>query len=201
MKARPYNSRIRKDAEAATLRRIVAATVELHAEKGAMETTHADIAARAGVSVPTVYKHFPTRNAVIPACMGYVAKDAPVIDMEEIMALPDLDARLERFVPALHAQYRYYAPWYRWADSDARWLPALAEGLKAGQAGLEQQLKAVLSCRFRRDVPVDILGLVQVILGYGAWQTLSTRQKSAGKVSAAAIRAVRCIVVDYLSKE
>ena len=71
MSQRPYRSIVRKDAQAETLRRIVTATVALHAEKGVLGTAHAEIAQRAGVSIPTVYKHFPTRADQAACALGH----------------------------------------------------------------------------------------------------------------------------------
>ena len=51
-----------------TRRRILEATLSLHAEKGILGTSWQDIARRADVSVGTVYKHFPSLDELVPAC-------------------------------------------------------------------------------------------------------------------------------------
>jgi AcrR family transcriptional regulator len=55
-------TRLQKRAEALdeTRNRIIWATMQLHGEKGVATTSQADVAARAGVSPATVYRHFPT---------------------------------------------------------------------------------------------------------------------------------------------
>ena len=58
----------RASAAAQTRRRIVEATRELHIEQGIAATSWDDIAARAGVGVGTVYRHFPSLDELIPAC-------------------------------------------------------------------------------------------------------------------------------------
>src|SRR5919202_1014810 len=55
----------RKDA-ARNRQRILAAATELFAERGLSVTLH-DIAARAGVGVGTIYRHFPTKEPLIDA--------------------------------------------------------------------------------------------------------------------------------------
>src|SRR3954465_16009412 len=70
MSPRPYDQTLRKAAAEEACRRIVEAAAALHAEHGGLATSHAMIAERAGVSIPTVYKYFPTRNDLIPACTG-----------------------------------------------------------------------------------------------------------------------------------
>ena len=97
MSPRRYNRRSRLAAAEETRRRIVRATAELHAEHGALGTTHEMIARRAGVSLPTAYKYFPTRNDLIPHCTGLVLSEAPVKLDESAFAgneghLPDLGA-------------------------------------------------------------------------------------------------------------
>jgi AcrR family transcriptional regulator len=79
----------RAAAAAQTRRRIVDATRELHTERGIAATGWDDIAARAGVGVGTVYRHFPSLDELIPAC-GEITMDA--------LALPDPGT-----VPALFA--------------------------------------------------------------------------------------------------
>lgn len=194
MASRSYNSVIRKDAEVETLRRIVAATVQLHSEKGAMATTHAEIAERAGVSIPTVYKHFPTRNALLPACIGAVSKNAPVIEPALILAAPDFDTRLSLLVEAVYARYRYFHPWYRWTPADAPFLPELAEAVDAGSKQLELVTKAVLKDRFPGRIPSTVLALTLVLLDYCTWQRLDQLLGKPKAVNRAAIHALQLIV-------
>lgn len=52
----------------ATRRRIVEATMALHAEQGITATRWEDIARRSGVGLATVYRHFPSLDELVPAC-------------------------------------------------------------------------------------------------------------------------------------
>ena len=58
----------RNEAAAATRRRILDATLRLHTVNGIFGTSWKDIAKEANVSVATVYSHFPTLDALVPAC-------------------------------------------------------------------------------------------------------------------------------------
>ncbi len=58
----------RKEAAEVTRRRILDATLRLHTAKGIFGTSWTDIAQAADVSVATVYTHFPTLDALVPAC-------------------------------------------------------------------------------------------------------------------------------------
>ena len=70
----------RAAAVAQTRQRIIAAARELHGERGIAATSWDDIAARAGVGVGTVYRHFPSLDELIPAC-GAITM--------QVIALPD----------------------------------------------------------------------------------------------------------------
>ena len=71
MKRRGYRQARRAEAAEETRRRIVEATFALHGERGVAETTMTQIAARAGVSVGSVYKHFPTYDDAVAACTAH----------------------------------------------------------------------------------------------------------------------------------
>ena len=65
MATRTYNSELRLRKQAERKARIAAAAAALHAEKGAIATSYAEIAAKAEVSLPTVYAHFPTQRELL----------------------------------------------------------------------------------------------------------------------------------------
>jgi AcrR family transcriptional regulator len=74
---RRYQLGRRAESTEETRRRLVAATFHLHSEQGIAGTSMKDIAARAGVSVGTVYHHFPSYADAIHACGAYVAEELP----------------------------------------------------------------------------------------------------------------------------
>jgi len=130
MNPRRYDRRSRLAAAEETRRRIVRATAELHAEYGALGTTHEMIARRAAVSLPTVYKYFPTRNDLMPHCTGLVLSGAPVALDEAVFAgKDDVPSRLRGLARRVFEFYEYAAPWLRWSARDAAELPALREVL------------------------------------------------------------------------
>src|SRR5690606_1335960 len=115
---RRYDRRNRDAAKARTRERIVAAIVELHAERGARNTSYADIAARADVAIPTVYKHFPSLEVLFNACVGHVSERAPPLGPDLFDGLPGARDRLTALVKAIAARHRYFAPWQRWPADD-----------------------------------------------------------------------------------
>ena len=92
-----------------TRRRIVDATLELHAEQGIAATRWDQIAARAGVGIGTVYRHFPSLDELVPAC-GRVSR--ALLALPDPATVPALFAgaegarpRLERLVSEVFALY------------------------------------------------------------------------------------------------
>ena len=68
MPGRRYRMDQRAEAAKQTRRRIVQACFDLHGEQGIAGTTMTQIARRAGVSVGTVYHHFPSYEDAVAAC-------------------------------------------------------------------------------------------------------------------------------------
>src|SRR5512132_2699119 len=83
MSPRKYDMGKRAAAAEATRRRIVDAAHQLHIEQGVAATSWDEIAARAGVGVGTVYRHFPSLDELAPACGAVVS---------EVIALPPAEA-------------------------------------------------------------------------------------------------------------
>ena len=194
MSPRAYDSTLRKQTEAETIHRIIEATVSLHAEKGALATTHADIADAAGVSVATVYKHFPSRESLLPHCSGLVAREAPPIDVEAITGARSRKEKLARLVEALHGQYRYFHPWTRWSARDAASLPALAQLAEQSRQRTEILVRTVLDAAAGRPIDEDTFALAMVILDYPAWQRLDRMLNDPDRVADAAGHALQLLM-------
>lgn len=107
MSPRSYKSPLREEARKETLRQIIVATVELHAEKGVLATTHADIAKRANVAIPTVYNYFPTTRSLLPACMGHVQAMAPFLDPNTFSNKQDTPGRLALLVNGIFKSHSF----------------------------------------------------------------------------------------------
>lgn len=194
MRSRAYDSTLRKQTEAETIQRIIAATVELHARKGALATTHAEIADAAGVSVATVYKHFPSRESLLPHCTGLVAQRAPQIDVETILEARSKKEKLTRLVEALHHRYRFFHPWMRWISRDAPSLPFLAQLADASRQETENLVRNVLDAVAGTPVGDDVFALAMVVLDYPAWQRLDQMLNDPVRVADAAGHALQLLM-------
>jgi AcrR family transcriptional regulator len=152
--------RARAETAAATTRRILDATGELFMETFLDVMTLEQVAARAGVSVPTVLKRYPGKEALIDAFaddllgqVGELRQAAPAGDvgqavrvvLEDYERWGDLTIRAldqEERVPALRAHVQagrvLHRDWVRQVFG-----PQLARRRGAGRARLEAQLLAV----------------------------------------------------------
>ena len=179
--------RRRASAAAQTRQRIIDATRELHGEQGIAATSWDDIAARAGVGVGTVYRHFPSLDELIPAC-GEISM--------QVIALPDPDdapalfdgadgpaERVERLVREAFAIYERGAPQVRAMRNEPEIHPSVAE---AG-AELEASLTALVEAALEPSgaAPAD-RAVVRAMVDLDTWQAL----RDQGLGTAEAVEAV-----------
>ena len=165
----------RASAVAQTRRRIIDATRALHTEQGIAATSWDDIAARAGVGVGTVYRHFPSLDELVPAC-GEISM--------QIIALPDprgvferIDApaeRIERLVREVFAIYERGAPEMRVIRNEPEMHPSVAA---AGEA-IEALLTALV------DAAVEPSGSSpQIARSFARWSTSAPGRRCATRAS------------------
>ena len=105
-KKRKYEQTRRAESQDDTRRRIVEATVELHTTLGPARTSIMAIAERAGVERPTVYRHFPTTEALFEACSSHHWEQNPPPDPDRWLDVKNPSVRLQT---GLGEVYAYYA--------------------------------------------------------------------------------------------
>jgi AcrR family transcriptional regulator len=103
---RSYRMTRRAELEDATRRRITESAVTLHEELGPARTSISAIADKAGVRRSTVYRHFPTEEALFLACSTHWRAQNPPPDRAAWAAIEDPTARTET---ALRELYAFYA--------------------------------------------------------------------------------------------
>lgn len=101
---RAYDATRRREQARENRLRIVAAAHDLFVEQGYGRTTIAEVAARAGVAVETVYAAFRNKPTLLhrawDVAVGGDDQDLPLLDRPELRAVfaePDLPTRLTRF--------------------------------------------------------------------------------------------------------
>ncbi len=189
MSPRKYEMGRRAAAAEETRRRIVAATLELHVEQGIGATRWDQIAARAGVGVGTVYRHFPSLDDLVPACTRVATDVAALPDPARASALfagaEAAAARLERLVGEVFAIYDRAAHVVGAARREPGVHPEVARWL----AGVDEVLDALVDAALEPlDVGDDGRRLTRAMVDVGTWTALREQgldaDASRGAVSA-----------------
>jgi AcrR family transcriptional regulator len=187
MSPRKYDMTRRASAVAQTRRRIIDATRELHGEQGIAATSWDDIAARAGVGVGTVYRHFPSLDELIPACDEISMQIVALPDPQGVPSLFEgVDApaeRIERLVRETFAIYERGAPELRAIRNEPDVHPRVAEDGEELEASLTALVDSALE-------PLDVTpadrAVARAMVDLGTWQAL----RDQGLATADAVEAV-----------
>jgi AcrR family transcriptional regulator len=193
--SRPYRMKMRAEALASTRNQIVWATMQLHAEKGATATSQADIAARAGVSPATVYRHFPTLGSLVRACGSqiWMAVSPPrPEDAERFFAgLGTTQERVQKFVEEVTAFYgRAWLPLQNARQERSR-VPELDEDMRWIEAGLEALAREALTLGGAGEPRVQVL---LALTDFGVWQSLRDHGITADAAPKMLLDLVRCVL-------
>jgi AcrR family transcriptional regulator len=173
---RRYELKQRAQRQADTRRRILEATVALHAERGLVATQVTDIAQRAGVDRVTVYRHFPDPASLFKACAAHYYQAHPPPDPTAWAAIADPEARLRH---GLGEVYGYWAANAAMAASVLRDAPVLGHlGVGRRLLGLQRDATQVLADAW----PLDdqrrpaLAATIRVAVDFGTWQRLAGEQ-------------------------
>lgn len=140
---RSYHSPLREQQAAATRDRILAALVRVMAE-GVTELSVPAVAREAGVSVATVYRHFPDKEALLEALTPYFGR---LSGMDERMEVPTDWPGFRALIRRLFAAYERFDELARAAmvsqlgrDAREKRLPARVEFSRAALANVAPDL-------------------------------------------------------------
>jgi AcrR family transcriptional regulator len=165
---RKYDLGRRAAAAEDTRRRIVDATVALHAEQGVVATSYKDVARRADVWIGTVYNHFPTLDDLVTACGSHMRETTRPPDPEVIAAQRSRRARLELLVAAVFGWYERYPSWRR-GLADADKLESLARAVRAR----EEHLRALVHAALGPDADEMTVSTLGAMIDYEVFRTLT----------------------------
>jgi AcrR family transcriptional regulator len=170
---RRYRMSARAQSTAHTRERIVLAAKDLHAERGFTATSMDEIAERAGVSVATAYRHFPTLAALIPACATTVFNlsglPTPELAGDIFGDAATPGGRLERLIRGTCDCYLRSAGWLNAARREEELIVALHEAISVQRESLEILTRAAFA-----DAPVreDLIRVISALLDFPLWKSL-----------------------------
>jgi AcrR family transcriptional regulator len=171
MATRSYDSESRRHQQAQRKARIAAATAALHAKKGANNTSYAEIAAEAGVSLPTVYAHFPTQRELLEGCTGHVAASAPVIPADKVLSAQDLSEAAELLADTIGERHLHFEPWLAWRED--RVIPFLAEMSAASREQVATLIARVLKQHLGPGEHRELVAGWETVLSFDFWYRLT----------------------------
>jgi len=184
----------RAAAVAQTRKRIVEATLALHGEQGIAATSWDDIAARAGVGVGTVYRHFPSLDELIPAC-GEIAMQVIAVPDPSLFAQTSTPGeRLEQLVRETFAIYERGAPQLRAIRRESQVHPRVA----ADRAAFERSLSALVDAALEPlEATQPDRAVARALVDLNTWEAL----RDQGLTSAQAVAAISDMLTQRLTAQ
>ncbi len=172
---RKYELKKRADEMAETHRRITEAAVELHGTVGPARTTLSAVAERAGVQRHTVYRHFPTEEALFGACSAHYLTTNPLPDLEGWRAISDPNARMALALDELYAYYERTEPMLSNVLRDAEFVDAVRPTLEPLEAYLADVIGILAAGRPARSRGRHILvAALHHAVDFHTWRSLTS---------------------------
>jgi AcrR family transcriptional regulator len=171
----------RAQLEDGTRRRITESAVALHEELGPARTTVSAVAERAGVRRSTVYRHFPTEEALFAACSSHWRADNPPPDIGAWAAVESPGERTEVALYELYAFYVRTQPMYESLLRDERLVP-IVERLLGDFHGYLQAIQDVLMAGrgLRGHAARRTRAAIGHAVAFPTWRSLAVEQGLAG---------------------
>lgn len=138
---RTYDASRRAQAAQRTREDIVAAAFKLH---GLGILDYESLAAEANVSIPTIRKHFPTRDILFQHCTVWGMHRAALPDLDRVRAVEDAGARTSLAVGQLCAAYESLFGQLWMAYLHQRESPSLAAAVQDLEALRDGLVEAVI---------------------------------------------------------
>ncbi len=185
---RPYNSPLRAEHVDRTRARILEAVVEQI--EALEEISIPRVAQRAGVSAPTVYRHFPDKQALIRALTEYV---------DQKLALQTVPRRIDefdQFVPRLFSTFDEHETLVR-ARLISRVLRQIHRATQRRRAGAITRAMAEVTAGLDPEDARRACAVVRVLVSGNAWEMMRDSWDLNGKDAGEAVAwAVRVLVAE-----
>jgi AcrR family transcriptional regulator len=161
-------SRRREDI-AETRKRITEAAVQLHGSVGPAHTTFSAVAELAGVQRSTVYRHFPTEEALFGACTSHWLATHPWPRIEDWRAVSE---PAERMRYALRQVYEYFAGNEQMLANSYRDIAVMPVFVAEMMTALVAAMHDTLLEAWPVEARDRLHGVVAVALDFRAWQAM-----------------------------
>ena len=139
--ARQYDSRRRQKAAEQTRQNIVQAALKLHWEG---ITEFGPMAQEAGCSLPTLRKHFPTKEALFQDCTREFGESVTMPDLETLGAITDPSRRFEESVSELCRIHETMFG-YAWLSARLRQDSPVLDEVMSAYEGLADAIAAIIT--------------------------------------------------------
>lgn len=172
MAPRRYEMRGRAAAVEQTRAQIVTAAIRVFSERTAAASNMDDVAAAAGVSSATVYRHFGDFDHLADACaetaFHIVEIPTPEVAARQFAEIPTLFARVERFIDISCDCYQRAADWLA-AERRERHLPAFARTVAREEAALDAIVRGLLEPAGADEMTIVV---VKTLADFPFWHSL-----------------------------
>lgn len=183
----------RAELEELTRRRITESAVDLHEEVGPARTSIAAIAERAGVRRSTVYRHFPTEDALFEACSSHWRAANPPPDPSVWTTIDDPAERTSSALRDLYAFYGRTQDMYSSLFRDELLVPPVQRRLRDFYRYLDTVEGALMAGRgLRGRAARRTRAAIRHALAFSTWRSL-THEKGLDDTDAVALM---CLLVE-----
>lgn len=190
MAPRRYQMGSRAAAVEETRQRIVTAAIRLFAENTAAASGMDEVAAAAGVSSATVYRHFRDFDGLAESCAqtAFNISEVPTPEMaaQQFADAPTLEAKLRRFVEISCHCYERAADWLA-AERRERHLPAFARTVGREEAALDSIVRGLLEPTGADPITI---ASVKTLVDFPFWQALTAAGVATADIAPLVLRLV-----------
>jgi AcrR family transcriptional regulator len=186
---RRYSSALRESQAEITQRRIMEAMADLVANTGADKITHATVARAAQVAERTLYRHFPTKDALWDGFLEWVSEQ---VGLEQF---PQDESELIELVPAMFSKFDEHENLLRNCLSSRAWSEVWIRGRHGWRDSVQQAV--------RNGDGVDgdraklIGAVVQLLFSGIAWKALKDHSGLSGEdVPKAVMLSIRALLAE-----
>lgn len=184
---RPYESPLRAEQVEQTRLRILRGVTDVLADPATEEVTIPLVARRARVSLRTVYRHFPTREALFDAWAEWVDESLQI----HLHSYPEEAERLPEFVRELYRAYDESEPVVK-AMLNSTAARTVRERTRRRRQRQFERAMSELTDGLEPKERLRVLGVVYLLVSAPAWQAMRDQWgldgEEAGKAAAWAVR-------------